>query len=123
MNHHRDRARDYIDQMLDAARTIQEFVAGMSEEQFLADRKTRQAVERNISNLGEAANQLMEVLPTAATLFPDLELREMYATRNRFVHGYAYMNYVLVYEIAIKDIPRTIRALQSTLANWPSDLT
>ena len=41
--------------MLDAARTAVEFTRGLHFEDFLNDRKTRHAVERNLEILGESA--------------------------------------------------------------------
>lgn len=41
--------------MLDAARTAVEFTKGLRFEDFLKDRKTRNAVERNLEIVGEAA--------------------------------------------------------------------
>ena len=41
--------------ILDAARTIIEFTQGQRFEDFLKDRKTRNAVERNLEIAGEAA--------------------------------------------------------------------
>jgi uncharacterized protein with HEPN domain len=55
MNRHPFRAHDYVEHMLDAAQAIQQFVSGMSEEEFVSDRRTRDAVVRNLEVLGEAA--------------------------------------------------------------------
>ena len=44
--------------MLDAARTVIEFTRGQRFEDFLKDRKTRQAVERNLEIIGEAARHV-----------------------------------------------------------------
>jgi uncharacterized protein with HEPN domain len=123
MNRHPVRARDYIAHMLDAAQAIQQFVSGSSEEEFLSDRKTRDAVVRNLEILGEAAKKLSDVLPDAASRFPAVDFRTMYATRNRLIHAYAFINFEIIYEIALKDIPPLIAALESVLAGWPADLT
>jgi uncharacterized protein with HEPN domain len=122
MNRRPLRAHDYIEHMLDAAKAIQQFMSGVSEKEFLSDRKTRDAVIRNIEILGEAAKMLSDVLPDAASRFPAIDFRTMYATRNRMIHAYAFVNFTIVYEIAVNDLPSLISALQDALANWPSDL-
>jgi uncharacterized protein with HEPN domain len=109
--------------MLDAAQAIQQFVSGMSEEEFLSDRRTHDAVIRNLEILGEAAKKLSDVLPDAASRLPAIDLRIMYATRNQMIHAYAFINFTVIYEIALKDIPPAILALESVLANWPADRT
>jgi uncharacterized protein with HEPN domain len=94
----------------------------MNEEEFLADRRTHDAVVRNLEILGEAARKLSSVVPDAASRFPAIELRTMYATRNRMIHAYEFLNYTVIYEIALKDIPPAVLALKAALANWPADL-
>jgi hypothetical protein len=42
------RQPDYVDHMLEAIRLIQGYVEGMRREEFLADRKTQEAVIMNI---------------------------------------------------------------------------
>ena len=123
MIRHSSRARDYCEHMLDAAQAIQQFIAGMTEDAFLSDRKTRDAVVRNIEVLGEAAKKLSDVLPDAASRFPALELRTMYATRNRMIHAYESVNFTIVYDIAANDMPSMIATLEAALSNWPTDLT
>lgn len=49
-----------IDDILDSAQAIQTFVKGISYDEFLSDRKTRDAVIRNFEIIGEAARQLPE---------------------------------------------------------------
>jgi uncharacterized protein with HEPN domain len=122
MNRHPLRAHDYIEHMLDAAQAIREFISGLTEEQFLADRKTRDAVVRNIEILGEASKLLSDAVPDAASRFPAIDLRTMYATRNRMIHAYSFLNFTIVYEIAVNDIPSLIVAIEAALAHWPSDL-
>ena len=51
-----DRDPAYLWDMLEAARLVEEFIEGMTLEQFLQDRKTQAAVERNVEIIGEAAN-------------------------------------------------------------------
>jgi len=123
MNRHPFRAHDYVEHMLDAAQAIQQFVSGMSEEEFVSDRKTRDAVVRNLEVLGEAAKKLYDVQPDVVSHFPAIDLRTMYATRNRMIHAYAFINFAVIYAIALQDIPACIAALEDILADWPSDLT
>jgi uncharacterized protein with HEPN domain len=117
------RARDYFEHMLDAAKAIQQFMSGVSEEEFFSDRKTRDAVVRNIEVLGEAAKSLSDVLPDAVSRFPAIDFRTMYATRNRVIHAYAFINFTIVYDIAVNDLPSLVAALEAALAQWPADLT
>jgi uncharacterized protein with HEPN domain len=48
----------YLADILDSARIIQQHLAGVSREQFLADQRTQDAVIRRFEIIGEAARHL-----------------------------------------------------------------
>ncbi|MFB3887595.1 MAG: DUF86 domain-containing protein [Thermodesulfobacteriota bacterium] len=56
--------RLYLSDILDSGRAIQEFVKGLSFEQFCSDRKTYSAVIREFEVIGEAVGKLSEELKT-----------------------------------------------------------
>ena len=52
--------RLYLDDMYEAIRAIRDYTVGMTFESFAADRKTVDAVVRNLEIIGEAARNLPE---------------------------------------------------------------
>ena len=74
---------DYVQHMSEATRLGQSYVAGMSKTEFLADRRTQQAVVLNLITLGEIATRLVSEHPDFATSNPSLPLRQMRGMRNR----------------------------------------
>jgi site-specific recombinase XerD len=54
-----NRLPDYLGHMLDAARQACGYVEGMDKDDFLADKRTQQAVILNIVIIGEAATKLL----------------------------------------------------------------
>ena len=62
--------RDYLQDILEAVNDIDSFVADMSYEQFIKDKKTLNAVVRSIEIVGEASKRLPESLNLAAILPP-----------------------------------------------------
>ena len=52
--------RDYLQDILDAVNDIERFVADMSYEQFIKDKKTLNAVVRSIEVIGEASKRLLK---------------------------------------------------------------
>lgn len=60
MNARKRRIPEYLDHMLEALRLARNYVEGFSKENFLADKKTQQAVILNIMVIGEAAIQILD---------------------------------------------------------------
>lgn len=54
--------RLYLEHILEAIQDIERFIAGMTYEEFLADRKTRAAVERCIEIVSEASRRVPEAM-------------------------------------------------------------
>jgi uncharacterized protein with HEPN domain len=55
-----DRLSDYLDHMRRAGADACVFVEGMSKEDFLADKRTQQAVIMSLVIIGEAATKIMD---------------------------------------------------------------
>ena len=60
------RLDEYLDQMRIAATDATDFVEGLHSADFLADRRTQQAVVMSLIVLGEAATRIMEKYPEFA---------------------------------------------------------
>ena len=58
--------RLYLDDILDAIHQVRSYVEGQDEEAFAVDRKTQDAVIRNLEIIGEAAGNLPEEIQKAA---------------------------------------------------------
>ncbi len=117
MTSRRLNARDYLQDMIEACVHIQDFTSGKTQQDFSEDVMTQFAVVRAIELLGEAAKQLLDLIPEAESRFPSLPLREMYATRNRLIHGYASVLPQTVWEITFGDVPALKQKLESLLAS------
>lgn len=116
------RARPYVEDMLEYAKHIESFVQGKTEQDFLVDVILQFAVIRAIEVLGEAAKQFQRAVPDSEVRFPSIPFQDIYATRNRLIHGYASVNPALVWRIATRQITPLRRILEEALANWPADL-
>jgi uncharacterized protein with HEPN domain len=82
------RLGDYLDQMLTAANDARRFVDGMSKEDFLADKRTQQAVVMSLVIIGEAAARIMDKHIEFIADHPEIPWRGMRGMRNRVAHGY-----------------------------------
>jgi len=111
------RQGDYLEHMLDAIRLARSYVEGLSKEDFLADRKTQQAVILNIVVIGEAATQLANECPAFVDQTPELPWKQMRGMRNRMAHGYFEINMDIVWDTvqdAFPDLERKIAAIGKT---------
>ena len=63
---------------------VEQYVAGMPPEMFLADSKTQDAVARRFTIIGDAPGRPQHVAPKLAAAIPDL--RPAVGLRNRLTH-------------------------------------
>jgi uncharacterized protein with HEPN domain len=81
--------------MLLAARSIQDFTSGQTQESFAADRLRIRAIEREIEILGEAARNIDE---TTRKQFPGLDFRAIVGMRNIVSHDYRRVRADILWE-------------------------
>ena len=100
MSQHHDKV--YMRHILDAVLTVQGYVAGMDDVAFGADKRTQDAVIKNLTVIGEAAARVSNAFRKA---HPDLPWRQMTGMRNMLVHHYFGVNLTDVWETVIGDLP------------------
>lgn len=88
--------RLYLDDILDAVRQIRTYMADMDEEAFTKDRKTQDAVIRNLEIIGEAAGNLPEQFQMTA---PEIDWRKIKGLRNILVHEYFGINLPIIWDV------------------------
>ncbi len=91
---------------------IREFTQG-GRDQFLTDRKTRDAVLRNLQTLAESTTRLS---PAAKAAHPEVDWRGIAGFRNVLVHDYLGINFARVWRIIERDVPVLSRAIDALLA-------
>jgi len=100
--HERHRLLD----ILDAIDRIGSYIGGMSYDGFLADRKTQDAVIRNVEIIGEAARALSEEFTERHSEVP---WSEIVAMRNVIVHQYFGILPKVVWDVITNELP-TLRS-------------
>src|SRR3982751_4457452 len=91
-----------IGDMLECCFLIFEYTKGMLYSDFVADRKTIDAVIRNFEVLGEAAKRIPEDLQLAN---PQIDWRRIGDFRNVLIHEYFGINYAIVWKIIEEYLP------------------
>ena len=105
--------RERIQDILDAIGEIQAFTQGMDFEAFRADAKTVKAVELNLIVIGEAANQIPDLV---VEKYPHIPWTSMRAMRNRLVHVYFSVDERLLWGTIQNDLPALASALKPLMS-------
>jgi len=105
------RADDYFADMLEAIQLITQYTHGLTVEQFVADtldaHKTRDSVIKNMIDIGEAANNIMQLVPEIEHDAQEIwrHLRGVYDMRNKLTHGYRSINDRIVWNTVVDFLP------------------
>jgi uncharacterized protein with HEPN domain len=99
------RVSDYLAHMVEATRLASTYVEGMVKAEFLADRRTQQAVILNLITIGEAAARMVNEYPEFAAAYPEDPWAQMRGMRNRMAHGYFDINLDTVWETMQTSLP------------------
>ncbi|OHD72256.1 MAG: hypothetical protein A2177_09575 [Spirochaetes bacterium RBG_13_68_11] len=105
----------YLIDIREAIERIQEYLAGMSALEFQKDRKTLDAVVRNLEIIGEASKSLS---PQIKELAPDVEWRKVAGLRDILSHEYFGVDVDIVWDVVQNKLPGlrqvVTRLLEST---------
>lgn len=106
-----NRLPDYIDHIQQAAADACSFVEGLGKDDFLADKRTQQAVIMNFIIIGEAATKVMDGYAEFTQTNPEVPWRSMRNMRNRMAHGYFDINLDVVWETVHEWLPALLKQL------------
>ncbi len=104
--------REHLEDMLIACQNIAEYLIGFDYDAFLSDRKTQDAVLRNIEILGEAVKNISKDIKTK---YPEIGWRDIARTRDKLIHSYFGVDIDIVWDICFHDIPRLEKQLMEVL--------
>jgi uncharacterized protein with HEPN domain len=108
----------YLEDVEHYASAAIRFIGDHSLDQYLADEKTRAAVERVLELCGEAMSNLNKVAPAVAESIP--HYRAIIGFRNILAHGYAELDRNKVYDIAVTHAPELLDAVRKALKDFPT---
>lgn len=104
-----------INDILDAVSAVESYVTGMSYEDFAADRKTVDAVIRNLIIIGEAAVHIPVEICQAHSEVP---WQDMSAMRNFVVHEYFGVSDKILWDTVKIDLPPLVSALKEIAVKY-----
>lgn len=104
--------------MLGSARAIAVYVAGRQYPDYLADPMLRDAVERRVEIVGEAARGVSRAFHDA---HPEVPWRPIMAQRHILAHEYATVRHDLIWTVATRHVPELIGMLEPLVPPPPPD--
>ena len=102
----------YLQDIIKAAKDIEEFLAGVSETDFLAAKLRQSAVLYKLANIGEAAARISEGLKNRNA---EIEWKPIIGFRNIAVHAYFSVDLKTVWRTATEDVPVLKKQIQEIL--------
>jgi uncharacterized protein with HEPN domain len=103
-----------LQDILDASENVSEYIGKMSFEEFSADKKTIDAVVRNLEIIGEAVKNLSdEILQTK----PEIEWKQIACFRDIVVHRYFKVDLEIVWDILQNRLPDLQQAVKEILTD------
>lgn len=102
---------DYLDHMIEAAQLIGLYIEGMNEEDFIADKRTQQAVILNLIVIGEASSKMLSAEINFIEQNPEIPWKNMKGMRNRIAHGYFDIDLEIVWQTVQTAIPQLLQQL------------
>jgi uncharacterized protein with HEPN domain len=96
-----NRLEDYLEHIREAANLACSYVEGVNKDDFLADKRTQQAVTMNLIIIGEAATNLLNDHPDFVERSKNIPWKKMKGMRNQVAQGYFSINLDVVWDTVL----------------------
>jgi uncharacterized protein with HEPN domain len=104
----------YLEDILEAIRRIEKYIAGLTYEKFTNDNKTVDAVMRNLEIIGEATKQIPDEVRAKHSKIP---WRDMAGMRDRLIHKYFGVAFDVVWKTIKVRLPEVKTLIEETLGS------
>ncbi len=94
---------EFLKDIQEAICRIHDYLGSMEYAEFLNDKKTQDAITRNLEIIGEATKRLSESLRLKN---PQLPWKNMSGLRDRLIHHYFGINIDIVWQVVAVDLPK-----------------
>ncbi|HOF30332.1 MAG TPA: DUF86 domain-containing protein [Burkholderiaceae bacterium] len=107
------RIADWVEDIRETIRNVRSDIGTLTKSEFREDGKSQRAVIKGLTDIGEAANNIMKLALGLRHSYPEAwqHLVDVYAMRIRLTHTYHRTNPNIVFDTVLNDLP----ALESQL--------
>lgn len=102
----------FLGHILESIKFIEDYIKGLSEEDFYNSMEKLDAVVKRLEIIGEAANNLPDDLKAAAVHVPWQDMIDM---RNVLIHEYFGVNKEIVWKTINEDLPELKKEIETLL--------
>jgi uncharacterized protein with HEPN domain len=92
----------FVEDILESIGLIESYISNMNFDDFQKDRRTIDAVVRNLEIIGEASRSIPEEIKNN---HPEIDWKGITGLRNRIAHEYFGISVSIVWEIIKSDLP------------------
>jgi uncharacterized protein with HEPN domain len=104
--------RLYLEDILEAAKSIETFLKNHTKEDLVASDLLQSAIIQKFSVIGEASSRISRGLKSR---FPQVEWRKIIGIRNIMVHAYFAVDWNLIWETVNVDLPVLIEQIDEII--------
>lgn len=106
----------YLRDMLEAAKLIQAYMAGIAFEDFWHNGEKRDAVALRLSVLGDSAQKIGK---TTEAILPGVPFKGLRGMRNCLAHDYGAVDFKIVWAVTQQEVDPLITALETYFKERP----
>ncbi len=103
---------DFLGDIYEAIELIRSYLKGFTYRRLLSDRKTQDAVVRNLEVIGEASKIISADFKAK---HPDIPWKEVAGLRDKLIHFYFGIDYKIVWGIVKKELPKLRKQIKEIL--------
>lgn len=106
------RDQDYLNDICEAIQRVVSYTEEMTDEQFINDTRTQDAVVRNLEVIGEATKNLSARIKRTYVHIP---WKSLAGVRDKMIHHYFGIQYEIVWTIAKEELPGLLPQIEDIL--------
>lgn len=102
----------FIEDIKEAIKRINAYISGMDYKEFFKDKKTQDAVVRNLEIIGEAAKSISQ---ESKQKYSEMPWKDFARVRDKLIHFYHGVNYDIVWDIATNALPPVLKQIKKII--------
>ncbi|RLJ06837.1 MAG: DUF86 domain-containing protein [Candidatus Aenigmatarchaeota archaeon] len=106
---------DYMNDILNSIKEIEDFTRNMNFDDFVNDRKTVNAVIRSLEVMGEAAKKIPEEIRKS---YPEIPWKRIAGMRDKLIHEYHGVDLEIVWVVITEEIPPLKSKIEKILSDF-----